>query len=191
MMDWVSGWVDLLRRRVWVGAAILAGLAAAATLVFGVYPRIAGLLGRYQAWQQERDRVREARTWKQDLRRLRAEESRLRTKLDSLLVSVSRTDQISSVLKMLNRKAGRAGVTIQEVRPLDRRVRASHIDLPIRVRCEGHFHEVASFTDRLERSEYLIIVDRLRMEAQTLLGAQLNAEMSLRVITLRPLGQSL
>lgn len=184
-MNTVRDAFRLLRDRKWV-ALSAGGLAVASGILLWVaVPRARSAYASYRAWQQKEARIRSAQHWKRQLRRLRGEQKKLRRRLDSLFVRVPEGDQMSSLLTVLQKHARHAGVSLRRVQPQARTVHASYEELPLSVALTGRYHSIARFVDRVERSRYLMRVERMLLRAERMVSDTLRAQVRLSLVTLR------
>lgn len=177
--------VNLLRRRRWV-TGTLVGLASALVIVWWVLtPRAQSAYQSFQTWQEQEERIQSAEEWESQLARLKEEQRRLEQRLDSLFVTLPQGDRMSVVLNVLQRHANRTGVTLRHVQPQARIRYETWEELPVDIALAGGYHSIAGFLDRIERSKYLLRVERIGLETEDMLSDTLQTQIRLNLVTLR------
>jgi len=189
-MDRLRSFLSILRKRRWVSVTLLGLAFALLTTWWSVVPRTWSAYQSYQEWRQNQKRIRSAQEWKAQLSRLRQEQRRLRRQLDSLFVSLPEGDRMSIVLKELQTRAAQSGVTLQQVRPQPKVRHETYEELPLEIVVTGRFHPIARLIDRIERSRYLMKVDKIGLRSSEMTRRTLEAKVRLTLVTLRKKGGS-
>ncbi|MDX1545802.1 MAG: type 4a pilus biogenesis protein PilO [Rhodothermales bacterium] len=165
------------------------GLAAGVALlcVYGVLgelaPRAGAAYAAYGAWQRQEATIASMARWDEERQALSHRKRRLQQRFAALYVSLPRSDQMSTLLQVLQESASAAGVDVRHVRPAEHARFATYDELPFAVEVTGDFHALGAFINRIEQSPYVIKLKGFEIRRPAV-AARLHATLSLSVIAL-------
>ena len=180
-MEHLLPWLSLHRWMALAGGMLLLSLyLLAADLV----PRAASAYALFNTWSQQADRIASAKEGAAEEVLLGARRLELQEQLSDLYVSLPRSDQISTLVQVLQENAEATKVGMQEIRPSERSAFDGYDALPFQVVILGPFHRVSLFISRIEQSAYIIKVNRIHIERVGAQSDMLRADLALSVIVL-------
>lgn len=185
MIQIIEDIIVRLRRRQWLAIGVGGGLIVLGVVWWVLFPRGMSAYHSYQAWQEQQDRIQSARDWKVQLTKLEAETRRLRQQLDTLFISLPEGDRMSVVLKELQTHAEWTGIRLRSVQPRTKVSHEMYEEVPLDVAFAGSYHSIGRFIDRIERSKYLIKVEKLTLETEDLISDTIQARARFSLVTLR------
>ena len=182
MKHLVYTWLQTHR---WLALAGGMALLGVYLLVVDLTPRIASTYALFEAWRQHQVRIASVTDGTVKQAHLEARRQQLQERLADLYVSLPRSDQLSTLIQVLQESADAVGVGLQEIRPTERTAFAGYDALPFQVVLQGSFHEIALFIHRIEQSSYVIKVRQVQFQRASISSNQLRADVSLNVIVLK------
>ncbi len=180
-----TGGADVLRRHPWALVTAAGGSLAAWLFVADVVPRLAEAVQVWTEWREDRARLTGVAAWEVEETNIRARRLYLQQHFESLYVSLPHSEQISVILQALQRYAGEFEVRLEQVRQGERVGHPTFDELPVDVELLGTFHGIGAFVDQIERSQYLMKVSAIEVEAVPEPRPVLSARIRLLVIILR------
>lgn len=160
-METLLQWLDEHR---WRAAAIGGLLLGLYVVVVFLMPRLQALVHNYRGWQADEGTLSAVATWPQERMRVQAQRRHLEARFAQLYVSLPRSDQMSTILEVLQTHALETTVSIKQVRPGDRLAHANYDDVPFELELQGSFHALSRFVHRIEQSQYLMKVMALTID---------------------------
>ena len=177
-MNWLNarGW-----KAVTTGASILTVL-----LLYNiVLPRIIEARIIWRNWQDQKERVVLAVTWEIEKTNLATRQLMLEQYFENLYISLPKSDQMSVILQLLQRRAEELEVRLNHVRPGERKTHVNYDELPLQVELQGSFHGIGAFINQVEQSQYLMKLTELELVGTPAPYSNILAELSLSVIILK------
>lgn len=139
----------------------------------------------YSDLKSQNLKISSARNWAARLEGYNKQQKQLESYLSSIFVRLPEHDQMSTIVDELFSKAKGRNVKLISMRPTERTIHDTYEELPITIRIQGLFHEIARYVSSVEQSKYLMKVDHINIQSKETINSPLNAQLSINVIILK------
>lgn len=164
-----------------VGIVILACF-----LVWGyIIPELQQAVQLYSNLQEKKAEVASVQNWQHRLKRLNNQQKKLENYLSKIFLNLPENDQMSTIVDQVFKEAKSGDVRILQMRPTDRIHHKGYLEIPISMRVQGSFHDIGRFINNVERSKYLMKVERVKIMVKDSSTSPLIAQLVLKVIILK------
>lgn len=176
---------ELYQKYRWKACGIVALLLTVYIIFAFLIPDATQAIDTYQQIQAKKEKINSVDNWESTLNKYDSQQQKLKKFFSNLFVSVSNNDKMSAIVGLVYKKGERAGVNVQQIKPLNTVERTSFTEVPVKITALGKFHEILRFVNGLEQANRLVQVDKIDMLAKEQVSSELRTEIQLKVMTVQ------
>lgn len=165
----------------WKIAAFLSIGLAALLLVLEISPRLKETYQNFTAWQVASHQIAAAANSEALLASTRQAKQAITAKLEEIYASTEDQDQISSVLKSVQKYADESGASVVDVFPKETVPQEDFELLALEINISGSFHQIGTFISVLEQSSPLIQIEEFNLQQSETFSPTLTGSVLLHV----------
>lgn len=155
------------------------------TAYSSLLPQIAEVVNRISALRRNQAQIEQAADWAGTIRRLKAANKQLLSRLNASYIRAPQNDELSPVLSLLSETAKETGVRFKAIQPQPVRDFPTYRVLPIEIELEGRFHAIARFLNGLERSKKIIKLETFELQTTDLVSTEINGTMRVGIFEVK------
>lgn len=163
------------RQRVILVCLLILGVGYFAWSGLGGFPGVKGLSAEAAKLEAERNslqnEVRNAQQLVANLGRIKREREALEVQLRELSRRLPTEHESAAVLRSVETLAGKAGLTVGQVRRRPNRPQELYVEIPMEVGVGGGYHDLLKFADQLAQLPRLVTLNEVKVQARTRGGA--------------------
>jgi Tfp pilus assembly protein PilO len=163
------------RQRVILVCLLILGVGYFAWSGLGGFPGVKGLSAEAAKLEAERNslqnEVHNAQQLVANLGRIKREREALEVQLRELSRRLPTEHESAAVLRSVETLAGKAGLTVGQVRRRPNRPQELYVEIPMEVGVGGGYHDLLKFADQLAQLPRLVTLNEVKVQARTRGGA--------------------